>query len=498
MQPELDALRTRLAELTDLRSASAVLTWDQANYMPAMGAGGRGRQLATLARVHHEHLIDPELGRLLERLANADLAPLDAAQVRVTARDAEFARRVPADLIAKVRGHCAETRQAWNAAKEADDPRLVLDHLRTTVELSRAYSACFDDAVHPADPHIQAEDHGATAASVGRLMKDLRAVLVPLVADIAAAEPIDDSMLHQLYPVDEQQALAARIAASFGYDYRRGRQDLTAHPFMISFGHDDVRINTRFEPDDLARGLFSTMHEAGHGIYEQGLDPALAGTPLGSGTSAGVHESQSRLWENLVGRSYGLWSQWFPALAAQFPKQLRGVDVPTFFRAVNNVRPKPIRRGSDEVTYNLHIAIRVDLEAQLLSGELDVADLPDAWNARYESDLGVTPPSHTEGFLQDVHWYAFLIGGRFGSYAIGNILAGQLYAAACADHPEIPDAITAGDTSVLLGWLRDRVHRHGRILDPDDLVQEATGKPLAVADYGTYLRDKYTALYDLA
>lgn len=494
MHPDLAALRAHLVPLIDLRGAAAVLAWDRDTHMPPGGAPARGRQLATLSRLSHEAQTAPELERLLIRCEAADLDGTEAAEVRRVRWELESARRVPTELVVSSRESAEEMRIAWLAAKEADDPSLVLRHLARSIELSREWAACFPDAAHPADPQIEIFDPGTTSREVGILLEDLRAVLVPMVAVIAQADQTGDALLHQPYDVGAQRAFGESVATGLGYDQDRGRQDLTEHPFMIAFSTGDVRITTQYDPNNVARALFSTIHETGHALYEQQVDPALEGTVLRGGTSSGVHESQSRLYENMVGRSRGFWQHWFGPLARAFPDQLAGAGPDDVWRAVNTVTPRPIRRGADEVTYNLHIIIRVQLEHRLLDGSLDIADLPDAWNSAYEADLGVTPTSHTDGVLQDVHWYSGLMGGRFQSYSIGNVLAGQLWAAALAAHPEIPDEVTAGASPTLTRWLGEQVHRHGRARTPAEVVEGATGKPLAVDDYASYLRSKYSQL----
>jgi carboxypeptidase Taq len=321
----------------------------------------------------------------------------------------------------------------------------------------------------------------------------LRPHLVNMLAAAAARKPCDNACLLQHFPEAKQIAFGLKMAEHFGFDLTRGRLDRSPHPFCTSFASGDVRITTRVKANDLAEALYSTLHESGHAIYEQGVAAELDRTPLAGGTSAGVHESQSRLWENIVGRGESFLSYAYPLLQKQFPDQLKRIPVKAFYRAINRVEPSLIRTDADELTYNLHIMIRFDLECALLEGTLAVADLAEAWNARYAQDLGVSSPTHSDGCLQDVHWFGGTIGGGFQSYTIGNILSAQFYSAATAKHSSIPDELAAGKCSTLHGWLRDNVYRHGRKFTPSDLVARATGAKMSTAPYLAYLNAKYSA-----
>jgi carboxypeptidase Taq len=320
---------------------------------------------------------------------------------------------------------------------------------------------------------------------------------VPLVREITARPPADESPLRGRFPEPAQIAFSLAAAVRFGYDTSRGRLDKSPHPFTTRFSIGDVRITTRVREDRLGDALFSTLHEAGHGIYEQGVTPSYEGTPLARGVSSGVHESQSRLWENLVGRSRGFWVHFYPKLREAFPGQLDATPLEAFYRAINAVRPSLIRTDADEVTYNLHVMIRFELELALLEGRLAVRDLPEAWRERYRSDLGVVPPDDRDGVLQDVHWFGGLIGGAFQGYSLGNLLSAQFFQAAVSRHPEIPADMEKGDFSTLLGWLRENVYRHGNALTPAELITRATGGSLAVEPYVRYLRGKYGDLFAL-
>ena len=308
---------------------------------------------------------------------------------------------------------------------------------------------------------------------------------------------VDNSLLLQGYPIDMHKNLGKMIIKDFGYDFERGRQDLTHHPFTTKFSLGDMRITTRFEEKDLGDGLFSTLHEAGHGMYELGINPAFEGSPLGGGTSSGVHESQSRLWENIVGRSKGFWSHYLPKAQALFPEQLKDVSLEQFYKAINKVSRSLIRVDADEVTYNLHVMIRFDLELQMLEGSLEVKDLPAAWHARYESDLGLRAPDDIDGAMQDVHWFMGTIGGMFQGYTLGNIMSSQFYDQALTAHPGIPAEIAAGKFDTLHGWMKDNIYQHGSKFTANELIERITGGPLAIGPYMDYLKTKYGEIYNL-
>ena len=502
MEKTLNDLKIRLREVNDLEAAAAVLSWDQSTYMPAGGAAARGRQMATLSRLAHEKFSDPAIGRLLDTLDPlvADL-PYDdpaAALARVTRRDYERALRIPPSLQAALWQHGAESYQVWIGARPANDFTAVAPYLQKTIDLSRQIADCFPGYDHIADPLIDQSDEGMTARTVQALFSELRAALVPLAAAISAKQPPDDSFLHQNYPAEEQLAAGKRIISDYGYDWNRGRQDLTAHPFETRFASGDVRITTRIIPDHLTEALFSTLHESGHAMYEQGVDPALDASPLGGGTSSGLHESQSRLWENIVGRSHGLWSHYYPALQELFPTQLGNVHLDDFYRAINRVEPSLIRTEADEVTYNLHVMIRFDLELALLEGRLSVEDLPQAWHGRYQSDLGLHAPTDTNGVLQDVHWFYGMVGGMFQGYTLGNVMSATIYEAALDAEPGIPEQIARGEFGTLHGWLCENIYRYGRIYTADELIQRVSGTPLSIDPYMRYLHTKFGDLYELA
>ena len=500
MSEILQDLKAHLLEVSDLNNIGAVLGWDQATYMPSGGGTARGRQLATLSRIAHEKATAPAIGTLLHKLSKlADQSDDsdDAAYVRAARRSYERLVRIPPILVAELTEHSTQTYEAWAKARPANDFASLVPLLEKTVDLSRRIAECFPGYTHIADPLIDWADYGMKADSVRALFAALRNELVPIVQAISSQPVADNSCLHKHYPESQQWAFGEQIVRAFGYDFERGRQDKTLHPFCTTFSIGDVRITTRFQEYDLGDGLFSTLHESGHAMYEQGVDPNFEGGPLMGGTSAGVHESQSRLWENLVGRSQPFWEHYYPQLQQHFPQQLGDVTLGTFYRAIHRVNPSLIRVDADEVTYNLHVIIRFDLELALLEGSLRVRDLPEAWRERYRSDLGIAPANDSDGVMQDVHWYAGLVGGSFQGYSIGNLLSVQFFDTALRQHPRIMDEIGQGQFSTLHGWLRDNIYQYGSKYTAPDLIQRVTGGPLRIEPYIAYLRKKYGALYSL-
>jgi carboxypeptidase Taq len=501
MQAKLTELKQRLREVTDLQHVGALLHWDQATYMPPGGAAARGRQIAIVSQIAQEKFTDAAIGHLLDELEPwAEQLPYDsdeASLIRVTRREYERALKVPPAFVAEFSAHSAASYSTWAEARPANDFGAVRPFLERMVDLSRQFADFFPGYAHIADPLIDYADFGMSVATVRPLFAELRAQLVPLVEQIAAREPVDDSFLFRTYPEAAQKEFGEMVIRRYGYDFERGRQDKTHHPFMTKFSLGDVRITTRFNENDIGDGLFSTLHEAGHAMYEQGINHGYEGTILAGGTSAGVHESQSRLWENLVGRSRPFWEFFYPQLQEQFPEQLGDVPVERFHRAINRVQRSLIRVDADEVTYNLHVMIRFDLELQLLEGELSVADLPDAWHARYESDLGLRAPDDRDGVLQDVHWYAGTVGGAFQGYTLGNIMGALFYNQALQSHPEIEEEIGRGEFGTLHGWLRENIYQHGSKFTAAELVERVTGDPLTIDPYVAYLNEKFGSLYGL-
>ena len=502
MEKSMNELKRLLVEAGDLKAVNAILEWDQSTYLPAGGVAARSRQASLVARLAQEKATDPRIGRLLDKLTpyaeRLGYDHPDAALVRVARRKYERAIKVPPAFMGVLYALDAESYSVWAKARQENDFRAVQPYLEKILEYSRRLADFFPGYEHIADPLIDFYDYGMKATTLRQLFAELRRELVPLVQAILAQPTIDDSCLRHFFDPQKQLRISEELIAKLGYDFKRGRQDLTHHPFTTSFASGDVRVTTRVQEHYLGECLFSSIHEAGHAMYEQGVRAEFDSTPLGNGTSAGVHESQSRLWENQVGRSRGFWEYALPLLQNTFPEQLKKVKLEEFYRAVNKVSRSLIRTDADEVTYNLHIMIRFELELGLLEGKLQVRDLPEIWHARYQSDLGVHAPDDRDGVLQDVHWYAWLIGGAFQGYTLGNIIGAQFFAAALRTHPEIPAEIRAGHFATLHGWLVENIYQYGSMYTADELVSRVTGEPLSIRPYISYLKSKYGEIYSLS
>jgi carboxypeptidase Taq len=499
MQSKVSELKRLLGEIHDIEMAAAILEWDQATLMPPGGAPARARQMATLTRLAHKRSIDPALGALLDELRSYEESlPYDsddAGLIRVARYDFDRAIRVPPEFMAELTAHTSEVYQRWTVARPANDFASLIPDLERTLDLSRQLAEFFPGFEHIADPLIEFSDRGMTVSTLQPLFAELRQGVAPLVQAIAELPPADDSCLRSFFPEAAQLQFGRRVIERLGYDFRRGRQDKSPHPFMTGFSLGDIRITTRVDEHMLSEALMGTIHESGHAMYEQGINPVYENTPLADGVSSGVHESQSRLWENIVGRSLPFWEFFYPQLQSLFPQQLDHVSLDTFYRAINRVKPSLIRTEADELTYNLHVMIRFELEVEMLEGRLAIRDLPEAWHDRYKANLGLAAPDDKDGVLQDVHWYGGRIGGAFQGYTLGNVLGAQFFQAAQSAHPDILEQIRLGSFQTLHGWLEEHVYHHGRKFTAPELVQRATGKPVSAEPYLGYLRKKFGELY---
>jgi carboxypeptidase Taq len=492
MQP-LNELRVRLAEGADLRHAAGILGWDQRVTMPSRGTEARAEQLATLGRIAHEKFVDDEVGRLLdaceplvEELAyDSD----DRSLVRVTRRDWEKARRVPTELRTQMTRESARGHHAWVEARRTSDFASFLPYLRTNLELKRQYVECFEWTDSPYTPLLDDYEPGMLTTEV----REVFAVLRPALTEIVASAPeVEASFLHGDFPPDKQRAFAERMIATLGFEDSSWRLDRTAHPFCTSFSNRDVRLTTRYQPDDL-ESVWSSLHEAGHGLYAHGLADTLLRTSLAGAPSLGVNESQSRTWENLVGRSRAFWEHWYGPLQETFPS-FASVELDDFVRAINRAEPGLIRVDADETTYSLHIILRFELEQELLAGTVALEDLPEVWNARMKEFLGVDVPDDARGVLQDVHWSGGSLG-YFPTYALGNVISLQLWDVVRDALPDLDDQLAAGDPLPLSDWLRDNLYSLGRKLTPKETIERLTGSPeLDPEPYLSYLRSKSAAL----
>ena len=503
MESKFKYLKTRLAEIHDLGKAAGLLSWDQQTLMPAKGGAVRAEQLATLQRVIHEKFTAPEIGRLLEDLRPYEASlPHDsdeASLIRVTRRDYEKETKVPGDLRAEMTRTNILSRQAWVAARQQADFALFLPHLQKVVELKHKYIECFDDANAESvyDPLLDDFEPGMKTAEVKAVFDDLKQDLVPLIAAInERVDSVSDACLHQPFPAEKQREFCLSLIERFGFQTDSWRLDPTVHPFASSVCTTDIRITTRYYPDYIGPALFGSMHECGHGLYENGISPALERTPLCRGTSSGLHESQSRMWENLVGRSRPFWKFFFPKLQAAFPEQFKSVDAEGFYRAVNKVQPSFIRVEADEATYNLHIILRFELEQEIMEGKLALKDVAEAWNARMKAYLGIDAPDAAQGVLQDVHWSSGLFG-YFPTYSLGNIISCQIWEKALEAMPDLYTQFERGEFMTLREWLRENLHRHGRKFTPVEMLQKVAGSAITVGPYVKYLKTKLGEIYGL-
>ncbi len=493
-------LKEILAEVSDLTHAALLLEWDQETYMPTGGVQSRAEQLSTLLRLSHVRFTSDEVGGMLNDLDGKLDEAYDsdeASLIRVTRRDYEEARKIPAELVAECAMAGSTARPVWEKARNAHDFALFAPYLEKNVELNRRIADALGYEDRPYDALLNRSEPGMKTAELEAIFAELKAAIVPLVADIARhADAVDDGVLHRGFDTDLQVSYALEVVKRLGYDLEHGRQDISTHPFSAGFGPDDVRITTRVSRDFFNECLFGSIHESGHAMYEQGMGRDIARTPLYGGASPGVHESQSRLWENLVGRSRPFWRHFYPSLRSVFPESLEGVDEETFYRAVNKSYPSLIRVEADEVTYNMHVLLRFELENEMLEGKLRVKDLPEAWRARIKTYLGLEVPNDKMGALQDIHW-SYVSFGIFPGYTIGNLIGAQLMEKVRTDVPDLDAQIARGDFGALLGWLRKHVHRHGRKFTPNELMERATGKPLTAAPWIAYVQQKFGALYGL-
>jgi carboxypeptidase Taq len=489
----------RIAALTTINET---LGWDERTHLPPAGGDYRAEQSTLLAGLIHEAWIDAKFGRQLEELSATLDKPDDphndvAVVVRRLKRQRDKRVKLPQTLVEEIARATVLGQQAWQEAREKDDFPSFRPLLERMIELKRQQAEALGYPQCPYDALLDEFEPDALTVNVGKVLEGLREELVPLVARIqACGRQPDASLLHRKFPADAQERLGRLAAKTIGFDFNRGQLDVTAHPFCATLGPSDCRITTRYDEQFFSSAFFGILHESGHGIYDQGLPREHFGLPLGEFVSLGIHESQSRLWENLVGRSRAFWTHFFPLAQQHFPAALGDVTLDAFHFAVNDVRPSLIRIEADEATYNLHILIRFELERALLDDKLQVADLPEAWNAKYRQYLGVTPPDNRNGVLQDVHWSAGLIG-YFPTYSLGNLYAAQFFARAESDLGNLAQSFAEGDFQPLLAWLRDKVHRHGQRYSAAELVEQATGRPLCARPLVDHLTTKMGVLYGL-
>jgi len=497
VRERFEELLVRLGEINDLQRASDLLGWDEETKMPPLGAPARAEARATLSRHAHELLVSEELGALLEELRpfeeSHDRESFEASVVRVARRDYEKATRIPPRLRAELTRQASLGYRTWLEAREANDYAIFLPQLERALELVHEQVACFDPPGDPYDVLLDDYEPGMKTAEVEAVFDRLKAELVPMLASVTG--PVDDSCLRGTFPPDAQRRFALQMLAEWGMDADSWRLDDTVHPFASSFAPTDIRLTARFHEQDL-HGVLSCMHEFGHGLYERQVDPAYTRTPLAHGVSSAFHESQSRMWENLVGRNLATWRHFYPRLQEAFPA-LGSVPLETFHRALNKVERTLRRVDADEVTYCLHIILRFELERDLLSGAVTPRDLPEAFDAKMREYLDLQPPTPVDGVLQDVHWSEILFG-YFPTYALGNVVSVQLWQRAEADLGDLDAQFESGEFAPLREWLREHVHRWGRVFEPTELLERAAGGPLDPEPYLAYLRRKLESLYGAA
>ena len=493
-------LLKRSRERTILGSCASLLGWDEQTYLPTGGADHRGEQMALLAGLVHERATDPKLGDLLDTVEGSGLFTGDtpeAANIRELRRGYRRQMKLPRSLVEELARVTSVGQHEWVEAKKAKNFGQLRPTLETIFGLKRQEAECLAESDVLYDALIDEYEPGAKSRDLAQLFGAFRAELVPLVGAIGASNRRPDtSILKRDYPVNRQKMYGEMVASAVGFDFHRGRLDTTEHPFCTGIGPSDTRITTRYDPRNFSDSFFGILHEVGHGLYDQGLDPARYGTPCGDAVSLGIHESQSRLWENVVGRSRPFWMYWFPLAKQVFREALSDVDFDAFHFAINEVKPSLVRVQADEVTYNLHILIRFELEHALLSGDLTVADLPGAWTEKYRTYLGIVPSNDAEGCLQDIHWSAGLIG-YFPTYTLGNLYAAQFFATANQELGDLTTAFVRGDYGGLLGWLRAKIHTHGQRYLAVNLARRVTGEPTDHKPLMAALSAKYGELYEL-
>ncbi|HOD16017.1 MAG TPA: carboxypeptidase M32 [Spirochaetota bacterium] len=502
MSPAIEKLNNAWARISRIEQTIAVLSWDMETYMPVEGVKPRAEQLALLSELSHRWLISDETGRLIEdaeaETRGSDYFSIEASLVRAARRAYDQKKKLPEELVTRLARTTAQANSIWIRAREEASFPAFAPVLSELVAISRDMADLLGSTGHRYDALLDLYEPDLTTAEVERLFGELKTGLIPLVKEITARKsPADTAFLTRTYDTGRQEAFGLRVLGDMKFDFNRGRQDRSAHPFTTSFTPYDVRITTRYSEDDLLSALFSTIHEAGHALYDMGLPLDLLETPLCQPISLGVHESQSRLWENIVGRSRGFWKHYLPILKEHFHGQLDDVGLQQFYAAVNTSRPGFIRVESDELTYNLHIFIRFEIEKELIGGSLSVKQIPSLWNETYQDYLGIVPPNDALGCLQDIHW-AHGSFGYFPTYTIGNLLSAQLYRAAIDACPSIPGDIKKGNFIALLEWLRENVHRHGSRYTSAELVKNITGGGIQVGPFMRYLADKFHEVYSLS
>ncbi len=489
----LQKLKARLADLNALQASLAMMEWDQQVNMPVGGGEARAEHVGILSRMYHETFVDDETRKLID-LASKEAEGDDVAVIRVVKRDLDLATKIPTDLVAKKSRLSSQAMEQWVKSRALNEFHTFEPLLEQMFDISREEAEYLGYTDHIYDALLDQYEEGATAADCTGMFATLKGPTIAMLQAIKDKPEIDDSKLYGEWDERKQKEFTEMLARAIGFDFDRGRQDTAPHPFCSGWSVGDIRLTTRYKPY-IGSAIFGTLHEAGHGMYEQGSPMKWDRTPLAGGVSLGIHESQSRTWENIVGRSKAFWERFLPDLKAKFP-ELDSFNLDTFYRAINKVEPSFIRVEADEMTYNMHVMTRFELECDILTKKLAVKDLPEAWNAKYTEYLGVTPKTDSEGCLQDVHWSGGSIG-YFPTYSMGNLLSYQLWNVLERDLGDTNALISNGEFQPILGWLQDKVYTKGRYYTPKDLVMRVTGKPIGAEDYIAGLSAKYKEIYDI-
>jgi len=501
MPSYISELKEKLTEIQDISGAGAVLGWDQQTYMPPKGSYVRGRQLSTLHGISHDMFVSDEMGKLLNKLKeNSEYSKLDEndkAIVDRTIEDYDKARKVPTKLVMEISQASSEAFSVWEKARKDSDFKMYAPHLKKMVDYGKQLADIYGYEKSPYDALLDNFEKGLTTAQLNPLLNNLKEKMVPFLEAIQNSNvKTSQDIVKRHYPADKQWDFTIEVLKTMGYDFESGRQDKSTHPFTTGWHPNDVRVTTRINENYLCDAVSSAIHEGGHALYEQGLLPEYYGTPLCAAVSLGVHESQSRLWENIVGKSVHFWKYFYPKLQKYFPDTLKGVSLEEFIASYNHVQPSFIRVDADEVTYNLHILLRYEMERDVTEGKINVNDFPEIWNSKMKEYLGVVPPNNKLGVLQDVHWTGTM--GYFSTYTLGNLYSAQLYHKIQKDIPNIEKQFEAGDFSKLLKWLRENIHQYGSKYYPKHLIKKATGEEPNADYFVNYIYDKYGEIYQIA
>ncbi len=489
--------KTRMQKIADLRNASALMQWDQETYLPPKGAALRGQQISTLSELSHQLFVEEELGSLLNELAGKDdLDPGQKRNVERTLEDYNKSKKYTSEFVRALSDQVNRSFHAWIEARKQNRFSIFQPELDKLIALKKQETELLGFEQHPYDALLDEYEKGSTVALLDKTFSGIIPVLKELTQQIASRPQVDDSFLQQVFPKQKQWEWGMHLVKQLNFDFEAGRQDISEHPFSTSFNSKDVRITTRIDENDFANMTWSSIHEVGHALYEQGLAQEQYGLPLGEACSYSIHESQSRLWENNVGRSMDFWKHFFPELQQFFPDQFNNVSLDQFYKGINKVQPSFIRTEADEITYHFHVFIRYELEKQLIEGSLASQDIPAYWNEQYSQLMNITVPDDKKGCLQDVHWSHGSFG-YFPTYSLGSFYAAQFFEQAKKDIPGLSNSIAGGESADLLRWLREKIHSKGRYYTSEELCKSVTGTGLEINSFKAYLLDKYSSIYTL-